>query len=198
MENKHLQQGDQILLPNGEIGSLLFQAENHLVVGQWTDDPFLPLLTSVSAFEVNKCKILYDLSKRLKGVPEHTVLYTPLCGEAKFSQVRDDGVILVFTENSQGVRFFEFDKYGRVSEGGEVLLFPSKDEHDWGSWKKVKNRPTGNRYWFVSSRYNVCEDVDDKSTRDTNRFEIGNYFNSKEKAEVARDRILQVFKDLED
>lgn len=78
----------------------------------------------------------FDIYEILKGVPVGTKLYTPMCGEVAFTYLASSkGVIR--TEDKNGVMHC-FDKNGRWTEGGEVMLFPSDRMRDWSkfAWKK--------------------------------------------------------------
>lgn len=71
----------------------------------------------------------------LKGVEYGTELYTPMCGKVVFTYLSSSNGI-IRTEKDSGI--YCFDKNGRWREGGEVMLFPSKEMRDWAkfSWKK--------------------------------------------------------------
>lgn len=79
-----------------------------------------------------------DIYEILKGMPGGTPLYTPLCGNVGFSYLESNKEAgeAIWTENKGGE--YSFNKNGRWMEGGEVLLFPSKEMRDWEkfSWKK--------------------------------------------------------------
>lgn len=79
-----------------------------------------------------------DIYEILKGMPDGTPLYTPMCGNVELTSVEEDKEKLraIWTENKNGA--YSFDKHGKWTKGGEVLLFPSKEMRDWSkfSWKK--------------------------------------------------------------
>ena len=78
----------------------------------------------------------FDIYEILKDVPAGTELYTPMCGKVAFTYLASSkGVIR--TEGKNG-DVHCFDKNGRWTDGGEVMLFPSKEMRDWGkfAWKK--------------------------------------------------------------
>lgn len=76
---------------------------------------------------------IYDI---LKGMPDGTPLYTPMVGNVELTSVatNKEAGEAIWTENRNGE--FSFDKNGRWMEGGEVLLFPSKEMRDWGKFFK--------------------------------------------------------------
>lgn len=79
-----------------------------------------------------------DIYEILKGMPDGTPLYTPLCGNVEFTSVAADkeNAEAIWTENKNGE--CSFNKNGKWMNGGEVLLFPSKEMRDWSkfAWKK--------------------------------------------------------------
>nr|DAG71292.1 MAG TPA: hypothetical protein [Caudoviricetes sp.] len=79
-----------------------------------------------------------DIYEILKGMPDGTPLYTPMCGNVEFISVEEDKEKprAIWTENKVGA--YAFDKHGKWTKGGEALLFPSKEMRDWSkfAWKK--------------------------------------------------------------
>ena len=78
----------------------------------------------------------FDIYEILKGMPDGTPLYTPLCGNVEFTSVAADKekAEAIWTED-ENVEY-AFDKNGRWMKGGEVLLFPSKEMRDWSKFFK--------------------------------------------------------------
>lgn len=78
----------------------------------------------------------FDIYEILKGMPDGTPLYTPMCGNVEFTSVAADkeksGAI--WTEDKNGE--YPFDKHGKLMKGGEVMLFPSKEMRDWSKFFK--------------------------------------------------------------
>lgn len=77
-----------------------------------------------------------DIYEILKGMPDGTPLYTPLCGNVEFKSVatnKEPGEP-IWTENRNGK--FSFDKNGIWMKGGEVMLFPSNEMRDWSKFFK--------------------------------------------------------------
>ena len=77
-----------------------------------------------------------DIYEILKGMPDGTPLYTPMCGNVEFTSVEADKEKMeaVWTEDKNGE--YSYNKNGRWMEGGEVLLFPSKEMRDWSKFFK--------------------------------------------------------------
>ena len=78
----------------------------------------------------------FDIYEILKGMPDGTPLYTPLCGNVEFTYVESDKekAEAIWTDNKNGE--YAFDKNGRWMKGGEVLLFPSNEMRDWSKFFK--------------------------------------------------------------
>lgn len=77
-----------------------------------------------------------DIYEILKGMPDGTPLYTPMCGEVEFTCLtpNKEAGEAIWTENKNGK--YSFNKNGRWMEGGEVMLFPSKEMRDWSKFFK--------------------------------------------------------------
>lgn len=77
-----------------------------------------------------------DIYEILKGMPDGTPLYTPMCGNVEFTSVEADKEKsrAIWTENKNGA--YSFDKHGKWMKGGEALLFPSKEMRDWSKFFK--------------------------------------------------------------
>lgn len=77
----------------------------------------------------------FDIYEILKGVPAGTELYTPMCGKVAFAYLASSKETIA-TKDKNGLYYF--DKNGRWTDGGEVMLFPSNEMRDWSkfAWKK--------------------------------------------------------------
>ena len=78
-----------------------------------------------------------DIYEILKDEERGTELYTPICGRVWHSGIANDkdSAKAIWTEDEDGREHF-FDKNGKVSKEGEVLLFPSKEMRDWSKFFK--------------------------------------------------------------
>lgn len=78
-----------------------------------------------------------DIYEILKDEERGTELYTPICGRVWHSGMANDkdSAKAIWTEDEAGREHF-FDKNGKVSKEGEVLLFPSKEMRDWSKFFK--------------------------------------------------------------
>lgn len=77
-----------------------------------------------------------DIYEILKGMPDGTPLYTPICGEVEFTCLESNKEVgeAICIEYKNGT--YCFDKNGKWTKGGEVLLFPSKEMRDWSKFFK--------------------------------------------------------------
>lgn len=78
----------------------------------------------------------FDIYEILKDIPGGTPFYTSMCGNVEFTSVAADKEKseAIWTENKNGE--YSFNKNGKWMEGGEVLLFPSKEMRDWSKFFK--------------------------------------------------------------
>lgn len=78
----------------------------------------------------------FDIYEILKGMPDGTPLYTPMCGNVEFTSVAADKEKMeaIWTEDKNGE--YSFDKNGKWMKGGEALLFPSNEMRDWSKFFK--------------------------------------------------------------
>lgn len=78
----------------------------------------------------------FDIHEILKGVPAGTKLYTKMCGNVELTYIALNkefkGAILVKNKTGE----YTFNKNGRFTEGGEVMLFPSYEMRDWSKFFK--------------------------------------------------------------
>ena len=88
-----------------------------------------------------------NLVEILKDCPEGTKLYSPTYGDVELVNVsQDKGTLYPITikipSNSTGTFTCErcFDKDGRIfaDYSGECLLFPNRNQRDWGKFKPKK------------------------------------------------------------
>ena len=77
-----------------------------------------------------------NIAEILKDKPKGIRLYSPIFGECAFSFVREETNDICVKKHN-GVKEF-FDSKGLYYNTGEVMLFPSKEMHDWEkfSWKR--------------------------------------------------------------
>lgn len=72
-----------------------------------------------------------NIAEILKDCPKGTKLYSPLCGECELSEI-DGNTIRIFDSNANYYLYHD----GSYVKTGECLLFPSKENRDWGKFKK--------------------------------------------------------------
>ena len=82
-----------------------------------------------------------DLTKILKGCPEGTEFYCPLCGNLRLVKISSsliDAVELCIDEDNPPFTFSRegYFYYTYRNRSIECLLFPSKDQRDWSKFER--------------------------------------------------------------
>lgn len=80
-----------------------------------------------------------DLIEILKDAPRGTKLWSPICGECELYSINiSTDTIRCFIKDSDDFTLLTFDSKGRYfgfSNSGEYMLFPSKNNRDWSTFK---------------------------------------------------------------
>lgn len=136
-----------------------------------------------------------DLSKLLAG-HEGESFYSPICGDCKFYRINETATGTLF-EFYKGAFSCSFDKSGQYINGGECMLFPSKDQRDWSVWEE-QQKPKRWRakvdeiYYLINfDEMDVFFTRDLHLTIDDSHFSNLNYFRTAEQAKEAAKRIKQ-------
>lgn len=80
-----------------------------------------------------------NIANILKNCPEGTKLYSPLCGECTFVEINAVGTIICKRNNGQYITFTQEGYYMiPVNKDCECMLFPSKENRDWSTFKQPK------------------------------------------------------------
>lgn len=83
-----------------------------------------------------------NLLEILKDAPKGTKLYSPIIGECELDEISKENELINVKTNTGYYTFYKKGSYYRYF--GECLLFPSKDNHDWLSFRaKEKSFQTG-------------------------------------------------------
>ena len=77
-----------------------------------------------------------DLTKILKDCPDGWEFFTPICGEVKFSFIKEflEYPIIMCFEKGR-ITFSKEGFYFTECEGAECLIFPSKEQRDWSKFE---------------------------------------------------------------
>lgn len=79
---------------------------------------------------------MINIAEILRGCPEGTKLYSTLWGDVELRTVEPQGITV--SPNCDG--YYAFNIYGHSltdkNNSGECLLFPSKDNRDWSTFRK--------------------------------------------------------------
>jgi hypothetical protein len=73
-----------------------------------------------------------NIAEILKNVPKGTKLYSPAFGEVIFKKVIGDNILV--NDICDIERTFSLD--GKFYKDGECMLFPSRENRDWNTFKK--------------------------------------------------------------
>lgn len=79
-----------------------------------------------------------NLVEILKDAPKGTKLWSPICGECELVAVEENYTypILCKTSDGKDINFTHLGKYYNVLfKNGECVLFPSKENRDWSTFK---------------------------------------------------------------
>lgn len=91
-----------------------------------------------------------NLIKLLKDAPKGTKLYSPIFGECELREVhKDTGTICIKAKNYAAC-FNEDGTY--LSDCGDCLLFPSKENRDWSSFKVEKGFQVGDHLFHIETK----------------------------------------------
>ena len=77
-----------------------------------------------------------NIAELLKDCSKGTKLYSPICGNCKILKIYS-GLGLDVINDADEVFNFSYD--GRYNLNGECLLFPSKDNRDWNTFRPFKD-----------------------------------------------------------
>lgn len=136
-----------------------------------------------------------DLCMLLKG-HEGETFYSPICGKVKIDGITEYGVIVMDMTKT----YFHFNRHGVYSDGGEVLLFPSEEQHDWFLWveqRKAKRWRADklDSYYYVGEEIRFHTSLDGYSIYDNEMYLNFNYFRTEQQAQEAARRIKEVLRD---
>ena len=107
--------------------------------------------------ELNLCNIL-------KG-DEGKVFYSPCFGPIRLSVINEDNILFLIVQNS---KIYEGQKTciilgsnGTYIDGGEVMVYPSKDNRDWFEYDYIKRNSPGWDEYVKETGDNIAFDIID-------------------------------------
>ena len=86
---------------------------------------------------------MINIYEILKDCPIGTELYCTIFGKVSFNGINAYGIII----NT----FYRIDKFGRMYDGGECLIFPSKEQRDWSKFKAPQPLPAKDELCWTRS-----------------------------------------------
>lgn len=129
-----------------------------------------------------------NVAEILKRARAGINLYSTIYGPVMFDSVVEDDDIVVSDGNCK----ISFDSYGRLSDKGECLLFPSKDSKDWSNITFIKRANLNEKFYYISQNFSVTTATEKYNCRCNNLYEIKNYFTTKENCE----NVIKLIKEL--
>jgi hypothetical protein len=131
-----------------------------------------------------------DLRKILKDALEGTELYSTAHGVVNFDKVHPDKAVFypitVIDENGNEQYFNKEGKLFNFKDA-ECILFPSKDNRDWSTFKLSKWRAKrGTKYCYISNIGKVMYEPDGRCDFDNELYAAGNYFRTEEDAKNSK------------
>lgn len=97
-----------------------------------------------------------DIVNKLKHCKKGTKLYSPIFGEVEFDGIENNAIYVNTTVNDDEKVRMPFESNGQFYScypNGECLLFPSKDNRDWNSFRVLEE---GHRVMVSDDAHNWC------------------------------------------
>lgn len=92
-----------------------------------------------------------DLTKILQGC-EGIKIYCVANGVAKIEQIANEGIAKAIVIRTETGWLTILDEFGRADKNGECLIWPSKTNRDWSTFKKPYPLPAKDELcWTMSS-----------------------------------------------
>jgi len=99
-----------------------------------------------------------NIAEILKNAPKGLKLYSPLWGDVELLK---SWVGCMDFKNNSGAEC-SLDEYGRFSEEGECVLFPSSEHRDWKYWQEVLMPQCVGSVFVDNNEYQYCLVTNDK------------------------------------
>ena len=94
-----------------------------------------------------------NLVEILKDCPKGTKLWSPLCGECEFEEIRYGEIFLIHTRALCDRSLFKFMDDGKFyNNDGVCVLFPSREQRDWSKFQRPFK--DGDVIYVRTMRYN--------------------------------------------
>jgi hypothetical protein len=129
-----------------------------------------------------------DLREILKNAPEGMELYSAIHGPVKFGRVYtgvngSNFYPIEVLDDQDCEQYYTADgKYFNL-ENAECVLFPSKENRDWSTFKIPRWRAErGSHYFYVTSWGEIYKAADIYSGNDDQAWKSGNYFKTVDEA----------------
>ncbi len=143
------------------IGSPFEAIEHTLIAFKLIKKDMIKLKQFLDNLQTQKQNEMKDLTKILKDGDE---VYFTMTGEMiKVIETNSNlcrgmgGILKTPIEIEAGVLKFALTKYGQIYEGGECLIFPSKEERNWDNFKRKEEFKRGDlcAFWSINITHKV-------------------------------------------
>jgi hypothetical protein len=125
-----------------------------------------------------------DLTEILRDAPNNMELYSPVFGTVYFQGIVSLGVSVKIA-NTTYLKTIPLN--GILYKNGEIMLYPSKDNRDWSTFKLPHWRAErGCHYFYVTAWGEIYKAADIYSDNDEQAWKSGNYFKTAVDAENSK------------
>lgn len=99
------------------------------------------LLKNIKSSRIMEEQKELNLVEILKDCPKGTKLWSPICGECTLESIDDSKYpITLLFQRGESIEYCYLTEHGHylTNTSGECMLFPSKDNRDWSTFKVEK------------------------------------------------------------
>jgi hypothetical protein len=133
--------------------------------------------------------ISLDLVEILRNAPQDMELHSTAHGTVKLYLVLKCGQNYPIGVKHKNGLIYWFTSDGKLldADDAETILFPSKENRDWSTFKLPRWRAEKHScYYYISAFGEISSATDDRTGFDTGIWEAGNYFKTEEEAKNSK------------
>lgn len=94
-----------------------------------------------------------NIAKILKDCPKGTELYCTLIGDCEFIKSEAAGILIKYSD-----LYIRLTPEGKYLDSGELVLFPSKENRDWNTFKYIKRFKKGDFLKDSNGNIFICKE----------------------------------------
>lgn len=125
-----------------------------------------------------------NLLEILKGIPDGTKLWSPICGECEVESIIHCDKYPIKTIHGKGYKtqYYNFTSQGKLCNNSEAecLLFPSKDNRDWSTFIT----PWGHKHFEPFEKVLISHFTDDFPDKEIWAPALYGYYDEEIKARI--------------